>query len=180
MSNLSSVHHLAILDSLGGVEVLVILVVALIVLGPEKLPQVARQVGEWAAKLKALTQNLQTEMRDVLDDPAMAPLRDLGEFAAQPRKKIAELALSAESETRAEAEARARAEAEAKAAAAPPTATAQDTAVEEAAATAEDTAVEEEAATARPAVDEHRPEADPAPERAPSPGPAPITAKWRS
>ena len=148
-------------------EMLVVALVALIVLGPEKLPQVARQVGEWAAKLKALTQNLQTEMRDVLDDPAMAPLRDLGEFAAQPRKKIAELALSAESEARAEAEARARAEAEAKAAAAPPTATAQDTAVEE-------------AATAEPAVDEHRPEADPAPERAPSPGPAPITAKWRS
>ena len=93
----------ALLDSLSGTEILVVLVVALIVLGPEKLPGVARQIGEWAAKLRNLTQNLQTEMRDVLDDPMMKPIKDLGEFAAQPRRKITELALAAEAEANAEA-----------------------------------------------------------------------------
>ena len=93
----------ALLDSLSGTEILVVLVVALIVLGPEKLPGVARQIGEWAAKLRSLTQNLQTEMRDVLDDPMMKPIKDLGEFAAQPRRKITELAMAAEAEAQAEA-----------------------------------------------------------------------------
>lgn len=93
----------ALLDSLSGTEILVVLVVALIVLGPDKLPGVARQIGEWSAKIRNLTQNLQTEMRDVLDDPMMKPIKDLGEFAAQPRRKLTELALAAEAEANAEA-----------------------------------------------------------------------------
>ncbi len=85
----------ALLDSLTGTEVIVILVIALIVLGPDKLPGVARQAGRWFNQLRDLTSNLQNEMRDVLDDPTMQPLKELGEFAAQPRRKLAEYARQA-------------------------------------------------------------------------------------
>lgn len=88
----------ALLDSLTLTETLTILVIALIVLGPEKLPGMARTVGEWLARLRRLTADLQHEVRDVMDDPTMQPLRELGELAAQPRKKLAEYALAAEAE----------------------------------------------------------------------------------
>lgn len=93
----------ALLDSLTGTEVIVILVIALIVLGPDKLPGVARQAGRWFNQLRDLTSNLQNEMRDVLDDPTMQPLKELGEFAAQPRRKLAEYARQAALEDEEEA-----------------------------------------------------------------------------
>jgi sec-independent protein translocase protein TatB len=89
---------LALLDTLTFPETITIVVIALVVLGPEKLPGMARTIGEWLTKAKRVAANLQAEMRDVVDDPAMKPLRDLGEFAAQPRRKLAEFALAAEAE----------------------------------------------------------------------------------
>lgn len=97
---------LAILDSLTGGEVLIILLVALLVLGPERLPDTARTMGQWVAKLKTMTSGLQSEVREVLDDPAMQPIREVGEFVAAPRKKLMEFATAAEAEA---AEAKARA-----------------------------------------------------------------------
>lgn len=94
---MASAGLLALVDFTAG-EILGILVFGLIILGPERLPQVARTLGEWMAKLRRLTSNLQHEMRDVLDDPAMQPLREVGEFVAQPRKKLTEMALAAEAE----------------------------------------------------------------------------------
>ncbi|MCB1285339.1 MAG: twin-arginine translocase TatA/TatE family subunit, partial [Microthrixaceae bacterium] len=40
---------LGILDSLKSGEVLMILVLAMVVLGPERLPQTARDIGRWIA-----------------------------------------------------------------------------------------------------------------------------------
>lgn len=88
---------LAIFESLTGGEVIMISVFALVVLGPERLPEVARSAGEWINKLKQLTANLQGEMQEVLDDPAMQPLREVGEFVAQPRKKLSEIAADPDS-----------------------------------------------------------------------------------
>src|SRR6476659_9063294 len=88
----------ALLDTLTFPETMTILVVALIVLGPDKLPGMARSIGEWMSKLKKMSANLQAEVREVMDDPQMQPLRELGEFAAQPRKKLAEYAMAAEAE----------------------------------------------------------------------------------
>jgi len=52
---------------LGPVHLLVIALVALIVLGPEKLPQVARQAGKAMGELRHWTQLAQDEMRNALD-----------------------------------------------------------------------------------------------------------------
>jgi sec-independent protein translocase protein TatB len=89
----------ALLDTLTFPEVMTILVIALIVLGPEKLPGVARQAGQWLSKLRSLSQSLQSEVREVLDDPDMAPLRELGEFAARPKSKLAQLAREVTADT---------------------------------------------------------------------------------
>lgn len=81
-------------------ELLIILIVALVVLGPERLPDVARGAGRLVHRLKVLTENLQEEMKDVVDDPSMGPIKEISEFAARPREKLAEYAAEAEAEAR--------------------------------------------------------------------------------
>jgi sec-independent protein translocase protein TatA len=64
--------------SLGPAEILIVLVVALIVLGPKRLPEAGRQVGRALAELRRWSQGVQTEIRSVMDTevadpPPMAP-----------------------------------------------------------------------------------------------------------
>jgi sec-independent protein translocase protein TatB len=98
------------LQNLSGGEMIVILIVALVVLGPERLPEMARGAGRMAHKLKTMTEGLQSEVRDVMEDPSMQPLRELGELAVRPRQKLTEYALEAEAEERSRKEAAAHAE----------------------------------------------------------------------
>ncbi|MBI2710772.1 MAG: twin-arginine translocase subunit TatB [Actinobacteria bacterium] len=53
--------------NLGGGEVLVILFLALIVLGPERLPKAAREVGKWVRELRRLSAGFQDEIRSAID-----------------------------------------------------------------------------------------------------------------
>jgi TatA/E family protein of Tat protein translocase len=53
--------------SLGPAEILVIFVVALIVLGPNKLPEAGRQVGKAIAEVRKWSQGFQDEIRTVVD-----------------------------------------------------------------------------------------------------------------
>ena len=56
--------------SLGPAEILVILVVALIVLGPKRLPEAGRQVGKALAEVRKWSQGFQDEIRSAVDfDP---------------------------------------------------------------------------------------------------------------
>ena len=50
------------MGNLGGMEVIVILLVALVVLGPKKLPEAARQVGRALTELKRISSGFQREM----------------------------------------------------------------------------------------------------------------------
>jgi sec-independent protein translocase protein TatB len=95
------------IQNIGGGEMLVILIVALVVLGPERLPEMARGAGKMMHKLRTMTDGLQSEVRDVMDDPSMQPLKELGELATRPRQKLTEYALEAEAEERAKREAEA-------------------------------------------------------------------------
>lgn len=85
---------LGIFESLTSGEVIMVLVFALIVLGPERLPGAARSLGQQMAKARKMFASMQHEMREVIDDPAMKPLRDVGEFVADPRRKLGEYARS--------------------------------------------------------------------------------------
>lgn len=61
------------MGNVGGGEILVILLVALIFLGPEKLPEVARQVGKVVGEIRKVTSGFQREMQDamrLIDDAA--------------------------------------------------------------------------------------------------------------
>lgn len=65
--------------NVGPAEILVILVVALLVLGPQKLPDAARQLGKAMSEFRRVTSGLQDEVRGVLSEhledppPAVAP-----------------------------------------------------------------------------------------------------------
>lgn len=46
-----------------------ILVVALLVLGPDKLPSTARQVGRFVGEMRRMSSAFQAEMRDAIQEP---------------------------------------------------------------------------------------------------------------
>lgn len=53
-------------------KILLLGVIALLVLGPERLPKAARSAGRVIAQLRAMSGNLQTEMNDALSEPRRA------------------------------------------------------------------------------------------------------------
>ena len=64
------------MPSLGPAEILVILVIALLVFGPNKMPDIARQVGKGVREFKRVQQHLKSELRDVVsefDSPSSTP-----------------------------------------------------------------------------------------------------------
>ena len=48
-------------------EILAILVVALIVLGPKRLPEAGRQIGKALAEVRRWSHSMQNEIRDVIE-----------------------------------------------------------------------------------------------------------------
>jgi len=65
--------------NLSGSEIVVILLLALVVLGPEKLPEALRRAGRTYAELKKMGNSFQSEMRSVLDEP-MKEMRDTADL----------------------------------------------------------------------------------------------------
>ena len=67
--------------NVGGGEFLVIALIALIVLGPQRLPEAARQVGKAMGDLRRLSTGFQNELKGALDDAerasAASPARDV-------------------------------------------------------------------------------------------------------
>src|SRR4051812_19562222 len=56
------------MPSLGPAEIIVILVVALLVFGPNKMPEIARQVGRGVREFRRVQQHLTSELRDVVSE----------------------------------------------------------------------------------------------------------------
>ncbi len=54
--------------NIGGGELIVIALIALIVLGPQRLPDAARQVGKTVGELRRISSGFQRELRDAFDD----------------------------------------------------------------------------------------------------------------
>ena len=60
--------------NVGTGELLVILLIALIVLGPDKLPDAARKMGNIVGELRRMSGGFQAEMRHAMDELARPPL----------------------------------------------------------------------------------------------------------
>lgn len=75
--------------NVGGGEVIVILLLALIVLGPTKLPEVARQVGRAMQTLRGISNTFQAEMKAAMEDPIEAAARDRGKKLVASEQKPA-------------------------------------------------------------------------------------------
>lgn len=52
-----------------GSEIVIILLLALVVLGPEKLPEAMRKAGQMYGELKKMSSSFQSEFKSVLDEP---------------------------------------------------------------------------------------------------------------
>jgi TatA/E family protein of Tat protein translocase len=85
--------------SLGPAEILVIFVIALLVFGPQRLPEIGRQVGRGVRELRKLQHTLRSDLDEVLADdmsghvepaPTLPPLSEdapaaqTGDLASAP------------------------------------------------------------------------------------------------
>ena len=61
------------MGSIGPAEILVVLVVALIVLGPTRLPDAARSMGKALAELRRVSSGVQAEVREAFAEPPTYP-----------------------------------------------------------------------------------------------------------
>ncbi len=78
------------MGNLGGGEILVILLVGLIVLGPAKLPTVIRQVSRFAAETRRVATGFRREFQEALNEPiaeskATLKAADPGNPSAPPK-----------------------------------------------------------------------------------------------
>ena len=61
------------LPQLGPMEILVIFVVALLVIGPRKLPEAGRQVGRALSEFRRWSSDVQNDLRDALEVDELRP-----------------------------------------------------------------------------------------------------------
>ena len=70
--------------NIGGGELLVIFLVALVVLGPAKLPEAARQAGKVYREFRKISTGFQREFREAMRDPVGTAVRDVTKEAELP------------------------------------------------------------------------------------------------
>ena len=75
---------------LSPIKILVIVAVALVLLGPDKLPEVARKLGSSWRALRQLQQRVEREVREVIPD--LPTTGDLARMARNPVSLLNELA----------------------------------------------------------------------------------------
>src|SRR5829696_133965 len=111
--------------SLGPAEILVILVVALIVLGPKRLPEAGRQVGKAIAEVRKWSQGFQDEIRSVVDVDSSRPSYSQPQpgYTPPPAAPLLPAETPSPAESPADTEFRPGADADAEASPPPPTET---------------------------------------------------------
>jgi len=55
------------MSGIGGSEFILLCLIGLLILGPERLPRVARQIGTWIGKARQLTRSLQRQLEEEID-----------------------------------------------------------------------------------------------------------------
>lgn len=83
---------------IGFTEMLVIAVVALVVIGPERLPKVARQTGQWIAKLRRYVDDVKADFNRQVE---LTELRNIKSQVEDAAKSIESSVTSAVADTQA-------------------------------------------------------------------------------
>ena len=52
------------MSGIGGSEFILLCIIGLLILGPERLPRVARQLGSWVGKARRMTRSLQRQLEE--------------------------------------------------------------------------------------------------------------------
>ncbi len=79
---------------LQGGEIIIILLLALIVLGPNRLPDIARKLGSWTAELRKaareISRGLEKEVAEIKQplDELKAPVKEISKELRAPVKEI--------------------------------------------------------------------------------------------
>jgi sec-independent protein translocase protein TatB len=76
--------------NLSGSEMVFLLLIALVILGPDKLPDAMRRAGKAYAEFKKISTGFQTELKNALDEPMreMKSTADVLRQAADPKQYI--------------------------------------------------------------------------------------------
>ncbi len=79
---------------LEGGEIIIILLLALLVLGPRRLPEMVRKLGQWTAELRSVAREMRTgleseiaELKEIGDD-LKSPVDDLKQSTEDIKKDI--------------------------------------------------------------------------------------------
>jgi len=76
--------------SLNPEKLFIVLIVAVVLLGPDKLPKLARQMGEGWAKLRAFQQRMESEVRDTM--PELPSSHEIARIVRSPVSYLNSLA----------------------------------------------------------------------------------------
>jgi sec-independent protein translocase protein TatB len=78
--------------NIGGGEILVVMFLALLVLGPERLPTAARQIGKFLAEFRRMSSGVQQDLREALGSEGLADtvssFREVADLRGQIRNDI--------------------------------------------------------------------------------------------
>lgn len=55
------------MSGIGGSEFFLLCLIGLLILGPERLPRVARQIGQWVGKARQMTRTMRRQLEEELD-----------------------------------------------------------------------------------------------------------------
>jgi Tat protein translocase TatB subunit len=86
------------IDAMQGGEIIIILLIALVVFGPKRLPELARKLGRWTAELRAaaadVRRSLEAEVDDLrkVGDDIKAPIDEVKKPLGEMRSEFEDLA----------------------------------------------------------------------------------------
>ena len=55
------------MSGIAGSEILILIIIGLLILGPEKLPRVVTQIGRWVGRARQMTRSLQRQFEEEAD-----------------------------------------------------------------------------------------------------------------
>ena len=69
-------------------EVVIIAIIALVILGPERLPKVARTIGFWVGKARRVVADVKSDIDREMRESELADLRKLGDEISEVKNEV--------------------------------------------------------------------------------------------